>query len=221
MKIAVQTDKECVHRVLKGDLEAFSIMVSRYSPRMLNLALGIVHQREAAEDVVQDAFVKAYEKLGSWRGESSFSTWLYRITYTTAISSIRGQKLVSDDSNAAERTITPTDEDNGWEMTEENIAKMQHALEKLQPLDKTIVTLFYIEDKPVRDVAEICGESESNVKTRLHRARVRLRNLMMNEERNCYQERAGKGGEELFSHRQRPACRVEADAGIVEGDNHL
>lgn len=169
------TDKECVRRVLNGDLECFSHLVGRYSPMMLNLALGIVRQREAAEDVLQDAFVKAYEKLYTYKGTSSFSTWLYRIVYTTAVSSLRDKKeMVADEPSFAQLS----EDDADWTVTEENIARMNRALDMLSPLDRTLVNLFYIEDKPVREICMICGESESNVKTRLHRVRRRMKTLM-------------------------------------------
>ncbi len=157
-------------------VEAFSRMIGEYSPRMLRLALGIVGRRDVAEDVVQDALVKAYERLGTWRGEGALSTWLYRIVYTTAVSSLRGrQDFFDSDKEPHDAT---TDEGGDWEVTEASIARMRGALEQLVPLDRTLVTLFYLEDRSVRDVAVICGESESNVKTRLHRARARLRKIM-------------------------------------------
>lgn len=177
------TDKECVRRVLKGDPESFSLLVRRYSPRMLNLALGIVGGRQAAEDVVQDALVKAYEKLHTWRNDSSLSTWLYRIVYTTAISSLRARKVNFSSPDAL--AGVPDEDDGGreeWEINEQNIARMRRALEMLPPLDRTLINLFYIEDKPVREIGLICAESQSNVKTRLHRARKRL-GILMNEMR--------------------------------------
>ncbi len=180
------TDKETVRsgrsqrKMLQGDLEAFSGLVKEYAPRMLNLALGIVRRRDAAEDVVQDALVKAYEKLGSWRGEGSLSTWLYRIVYTTAVSSLRRPQGFFEAQGIEEARIAANtaEEEGEWGVTEENIAKMRRALERLSPLDRTLVNLFYIEERSVREVATICGESEGNVKTRLYRARGRLRNLM-------------------------------------------
>lgn len=178
---SIPTEREIVHRTLKGDSEAFSGIVRDYSPRMMNLALGIVQGREAAEDVVQDALVKAYEKLGTWRGDSSLSTWLYRIVYTTAVSSLRGPKGFFGDADAADRVAAMPDDEGGWEVTEHNIARMSRALEELPPLDRTMINLFYIEEKPVREVATICGENEGNVKTRLHRARARLKKLMSDE----------------------------------------
>ncbi len=163
-------------RVIRGDMDEFSRLIGEYAPRMLRLAIGIVRRQDAAEDVVQDALVKAYEKFGSWRGDSALSTWLYRIVYTTAVSSLRGRRDFFDSDMAL--CDAPEDDDGDWEVTEANIARMRLALDELAPLDRTLVTLFYLEDRSVRDVAAICGESESNVKPRLHRARVRLRKLM-------------------------------------------
>ncbi len=179
-------DKECVRRILRGDLEEFSRLVTAYAPCMMRLAVGIVQRRDTAEDVVQDALVKAYERLGSWRGESALSTWLYRIVYTTAVSSLRrsGGSGGAGGSGRDFFEMTPslqvatTDDDGDTEVTEDNIARMRRALEQLSPLDRTLVDLFYLEERSVREVAAICGESESNVKTRLHRARLRLRKLM-------------------------------------------
>ncbi|MDR2883026.1 MAG: RNA polymerase sigma factor [Alistipes sp.] len=165
-------------RVLRGDVEAFSRIIEEYSPRMLRLALGIVRRQDAAEDVVQDALVKAYERLGSWRGDSALSTWLYRIVYTTAVSSLRSSGRDILEPGVAMLSDTAADDGGDWEITEASIARMRLALEQLAPLDRTLVTLFHLEDRSVRDVAAICGESESNVKTRLHRARSRLRKLM-------------------------------------------
>ncbi|MDR2890777.1 MAG: RNA polymerase sigma factor [Alistipes sp.] len=179
MKKGNPNDKESVRRVLRGDLEEFSRLVGTHAPRMLRLALGIVRRRDLAEDVVQDALVKAYEKLGSWRGESSLSTWLYRIVYTTALSALRGGGRSFWEASP-ELPDTAGEEDDEWQVTEENIARMRRALELLSPVDRTLVTLFYLEDRSVREVAAICGESEGNVKTRLHRARGRLRVLMVN-----------------------------------------
>jgi RNA polymerase sigma-70 factor (ECF subfamily) len=171
-------DKEIVRRVLRGDLEEFSHLVSEYSPRMMNLALGIVRRRDTAEDVVQEALVKAYEKLGSWRGDSALATWLYRIVYTTAVSSLRRRTDFFE--TAPSLPDTTGEEDGDWQITEHNIARMRRALEELGPLDRTMVNLFYLDEHSIKEVAAICGESEANVKTRLHRARARLRKLMEN-----------------------------------------
>ncbi len=177
MKVS-PNDRERVRRVLRGDLEEFSRLVSTYAPRMLNLAIGIVRRRDVAEDVVQDALVKAYEKLGSWRGESSLSTWLYRIVYTTALSSLRSGRNFFE--TAPEPSGSLADESDDLQLSDENIERMRRALDELAPLDRTLVNLFYLEERSVRDVAAICGVSEANVKTRLHRARGRLKKMMSN-----------------------------------------
>ncbi len=168
-------------------MEQFAKIVHDYSPRLVAFAQGIVGQREAAEDVVQDALVKAFVKRGLWRGEGAMSTWLYRIVYTTAISSLRRRKAVgaADFSASLEASVSASDsaDDEGdWALTDENIDRMRRALEQLGPVDRSLVTLFYIEDRSVRECGQVCSLSEANVKVRLHRARGRLRELMKKEE---------------------------------------
>jgi RNA polymerase sigma-70 factor (ECF subfamily) len=170
------TDRECVRRILRGDVGQFSRLVSAHGPRMMSLAISMLHRRDVAEDVVQEAFVKAYEKLHTWRGDSALSTWLHRIVYTTAVSSMRGPAAMTTTTDLS--ALNEADDDGDWTITEDNIAQMRRAVEMLSPHDCTLVTLFYLEERSVRDVATICGESESNIKTRLHRTRARLKKMM-------------------------------------------
>lgn len=156
-------------------MEQFAQIVHEYSPRLVGLATRIVGSREAAEDVVQDALVKAFRKLKSWRGDGSMSTWLYTIVYREAISAVRRRR---EFSRELPDIVFENDETGDWQITEANIERMQRALEQLPPTDRTLVTLFYMDDKSVRDCALICALSETNVKVRLHRARARLRELM-------------------------------------------
>jgi len=202
MKTTNGAGKGSVGRMKRGDVDEFSRLVGTYTPRMLRLAAGIVRRRDVAEDVVQDALVKAYEHLGSWRGDGSLATWLYRITYTTALDALRrsdrkafecmhdgsgGLSTASGSEDCMSGQISNTlinshiDNDAGgesWSDTEENIVRMRRALDSLPPLDRTLIALFYLEERSVRDVAAICGQSEANVKTRLHRARRRLYELL-------------------------------------------
>lgn len=158
-------------------MEQFAQIVHEYSPRLVGLATRIVGSREAAEDVVQDALVKAFQRRESWRGEGQLSTWLYAIVYRQAISSIRGKKRLG-----IMKELPETASDDAWEeeidLTDENIAKMRRALEQLPEVDRALVGLFHIEDKSVRECAAVCGLSEANVKVRLHRARGKLKELM-------------------------------------------
>jgi RNA polymerase sigma-70 factor (ECF subfamily) len=181
MKTNNEAGSESVRRARHGDAEEFARLAGLHAPRMLSLAVGIVRRRDVAEDVVQDALVKACERIAQWRGESSLSTWLYRITYTTALDALRRSErrpFEQADALAAEGAAGGSEEEGDWQTTEDNIARMRRALDELPPLDRTMVALFYLDERSVRDVAAICGRSEANVKTRLHRARRRLHELM-------------------------------------------
>lgn len=157
-------------------MENFAKIVHDYSPRLIALAQGIVGGRDAAEDVVQDALVKAFRKRESWRGEGSMSTWLYTIVYREAVSAVRRRR---EFSRELPDIVAESDEAREeWEVTEENIGRMRRALELLPPTDRTLVTLFYMDDKSVREIGVICSLSETNVKVRLHRARIKLRELV-------------------------------------------
>lgn len=148
----------------------FSETVERYTPRLLALAYGIVGRREVAEDVVQDALIKAYEHRGAWHGQGSMGTWLYRIVYNTAVSTLRRGDRFFEELPVSMAEF-PEEEDD-------RIPLMLRALDRLSGLDRTLITLFYMEEQSVRDIAAICSLSEANVKTRLHRARKRLYTLI-------------------------------------------
>jgi RNA polymerase sigma-70 factor (ECF subfamily) len=153
-----------------GDEGAFACLVYRYSRKVHQLILRLIGSREDAEELAQDVFMKVFRNLGSFKGECSFSTWIFRIAYNTAISAARKKRPL----------FTPVDE---WvieclpeapEAGDDRIAYLRRAMEALAPGDAAIIMLFYMEDRSVDDIASITGLSTSNVKTRLHRIRKRL-----------------------------------------------
>lgn len=172
---------DIIEKASGGDSGAFGVLVEQYSGQMYALALRICGNREDAEEVTQDAFIKIHENLKKFRGESSFSSWAYRITYNTAISYIRKHKrtryseLYNERVHSEENRGILPEEENGEALTREsNLLRLENAMEKLPPDDKVLILLFYREDKPVREIAGIMDLSENNVKTRLHRIRKRL-----------------------------------------------
>ena len=169
-------DIACVELVLGGDTEAFAILVGRYSGKVFPLIERICGNREDAEELTQDAFVKAYEHLHKFRRESTFSTWIYRIAYNTAISHTRKRHFRmgewQDERMKTDELLFLPEE--GPEEKEEQLQRLEQALEALPPDDRALVLLYYHEDRPVGEIARITGLSESNVKTRLHRIRKRL-----------------------------------------------
>ncbi len=165
---------ELVQRVAAGDTEAFGLVVERYSEPLYNLALRIVRDPALAEDVVQETFVRAYEHLDGFRGASSLSTWLYRIACNRALGECRRRRGMRLD----ERTKSLAGEADAPRYDDETVMRMRRALERLAPEERALVTLFYEEERPVAEIARIVGQTENNVKVKLHRIRRRIRQHM-------------------------------------------
>ncbi|MGD1848120.1 MAG: RNA polymerase sigma factor [Salibacteraceae bacterium] len=170
-------DQVYLQRVLDGDDNAFRFLVDRYQDMAFGLALQLLKNREDAEEVAMDAFAKCYRSLGSFKAESRFSTWLYRIVYNTAISKGRKKKLTVSaiDDRIVEQAPEQDIQSAMAQMQQEERQKyLGLAMEKLHPEDVTLVQLYYLAGRPTDEVAEITGMTVSNVKVRLHRARKKL-----------------------------------------------
>jgi len=165
---------------LEGDRESYAILVDKYKDMAFTLAFRMVNDRTNAEEIVQEAFVKAYTKLGSFRGEAEFSTWFYRIVYNATVSFLRSlKKTWNPDSQCVEEI---TDEAPGYaeiENTEFRKNAVLWAISQLKPVDRTIVTLFYHDEKSLREIGEITGMKEENVKVRLFRSRKTIKVLLL------------------------------------------
>jgi RNA polymerase sigma-70 factor (ECF subfamily) len=167
-----------VRQVLEGDANAFAHVVRLYKDKMYGLALRIVRSPRDAEDLVQDAFVKAYENLHRFRGKSQLSTWLYRITYNAAISFTRKKSIVSAGAGEQALANLPALRQGSDGRHEMQLQQLERALQMLREDDRAIVMLHYLQRCGVAQIAEVVGLSASNVKVRLHRARKKLQELM-------------------------------------------
>lgn len=173
-----------IARILSGKDEEFSYFLDTYGQQVFALIVRMVSSPEYAEELTQDTFLKAYQHLGSFTGASSFSTWIYRIAYNTALSALRKKKeevLVIDDRQWEQVSETEIDEALD-EDSEERIARLHAALEKLTPEERAIITFFYEEEKGIDEIAHILEQSVSNVKVKLHRIRKKLYVLINQEE---------------------------------------
>lgn len=165
-------ENQRIQQVLSGNTSAFAHFVESYQDMAITIAYRICGNMQDAEDVVQDSFVKAYKNLRSFRLDSKFSTWFYRIVYNTAVTSTKSQMwLTSRESPLDEGFQVGTDSlEKQIEETErdEIVAEI---MEKLPKGDALLLTLYYLEDNPVKEIAKITGLNESNVKVKLFRAR--------------------------------------------------
>jgi len=170
-------DNHYINEVIAGNTASFAVLVDRHKDLVFTIAMNITKNREDAEEVAQDAFLKAYQKLAGFRKESSFQTWLYRIAYNEAISKTRKNKVkLLDLEEEATGNIPDEEMDENFAGLDEREQKLVTAkiLDKLPEIDRAIVTLFYLDSHPVTEICEVTGLGESNVKVRLHRVRKKF-----------------------------------------------
>ena len=169
-------DKIYIQRVLDGETSSYTHLVNKYKDMVFTVCYRVVKQREDAEDMAQMTFIKAFDKLHSFNGDSKFSTWIYTIAYRTAISKTKLTKLASTDDTLYVESST---EDQFPQLEElkhqEQQLYVQKAIDELREIDGVIITLFYIDESSIQEIVAITGLSESNVKVKLHRARKQLK----------------------------------------------
>lgn len=175
-------DIHIIKEVLGGKSEQFEHILNRYSGQVFNLISHIVPCKEDAEELTQDVFIKVFRLLSTFKEESSFSTWIYRIATNTALSAARKMKhdtLHLDDaaySNIPEEIIDEALDND----SEERLQRLSDAIEMLCADERALITLYYINEKPIAEVASVLGLTASNVKIKLHRTRKKLY-LIMND----------------------------------------
>lgn len=173
-------DETTIDKVLNGDRNAYALLVDKYKDRVFSLVVGIVRNREVAEELAQDVFVKVYTSLKKFRKESSFSSWLYRIAYNTAISETRKKKYKVQpyEEYLDKTTLWQLDEADFVETNEERHQLLERALKTIAPEEKLILMLYYFEEKSVDEISRAAGLSRSNVKVKLFRLRNKLKEVM-------------------------------------------
>jgi RNA polymerase sigma-70 factor (ECF subfamily) len=175
-------ERDWIARAQAGSEEAFRMLVDLNRDRAYRLALRIVRRQEDAEEVAQDAFVRAWNGLGGYRGDARFSTWLHRIVVRRALdraSVLKGRAARETEVDEASSIAAPAHGPDAEARA--NAARLERLLVKLSPSQRAAVTLFYYEDRSVEDVANLLSMPENTVKTHLSRARVALRQAWLEE----------------------------------------
>lgn len=173
------SDIELIQDTLNGDQSAYAALVKRHQRLVFTLAMRFVKNREDAEEVAQDCFVKAYRSLHSFQQQSKFSTWLYTIVYTTAMTLLR-KKRVDTSSIDDEATYIQIENKPGGadEHNAENKSRsfyLNKAIDELMPDDATVITLFYKGEQSLEEISKVMGMETNTVKVKLFRARQRLK----------------------------------------------
>ena len=176
------TDTEIISRVLGGDQQGFAALVERYQNYVFTLVLRFTDNREDAEEISQDIFVKAYRCLADFRGASKFSTWLYTIVRTSCISFLRKKKLetISLDNEMNKLQIEGPESSFKANLVEGKSRRsmVNESIQMLSPDDAQIITLFYKAEQSLEEIGSILSMEPNTIKVRLHRARHRLKEKM-------------------------------------------
>lgn len=180
---AQEDDIAIIQMVLQGRQQAFATLVARYQGYVFTIVMRHVNNRELAEELAQDVFVKAYKALASFKGNSKFSTWLYTITHNTCLSHLRKKE---------DETMFPGDEKMqiwaegqsdarhpGTQLEQKTQQQLvNEAVQQLPESDGELITLFYKAEQSVEEISVITGLTTSNVKVKLLRARQKLKDIL-------------------------------------------
>lgn len=172
-------DVDIIQSVLQGNKAAFAVLVDRYQSYVFTIVNRLIAVREEAEDVSQEVFVKAYLSLAGFKGTSKFSTWLYTIAHTTAISHLRKSRpdvVFADESTMAAIT------DNNFTYHQPQYNSLRTAVNSciklLPPDDAEIITLFYLAEQSIEEISTIMRMEPNTAKVKLHRARQKLKDIV-------------------------------------------
>lgn len=171
-------DIAIIERILHGDRTAYHELVKRHKDFAFTIAYRILNQREDAEEVAQDAFLRAFGALKEFQRTAKFTTWFYRIVFNSALEAKRKQKVIFDDIELEAEEISSTDDQWHSLQKQEQAAQIQKALTHLSTDDVTMITLFYLKEHSLEEIAQITDIKEETIKVKLHRARKRLAEML-------------------------------------------
>lgn len=187
----VPNEEYHIERVLKGDTNAYALLVEYYKDLIFTICFRITKNAEDAEECAQDTFLKAFRNLQSFRQEAKFSTWIFRIAYNTAISKTRKVKV--DHASTDERAVLNL----SFEDTESGLSNLggderklyiQKALAELSAEDANLIQLYYYNELSLAEIHEVTGIEVSNIKVKLHRARKKMQDILQRMLKNELEE---------------------------------
>jgi RNA polymerase sigma-70 factor (ECF subfamily) len=167
--------------VLEGNVSKFSYFIEKYKGMAFSIAFRIVDNREDAEEIVQDAFLKAFRSLDKFRKDSKFSTWFYRIVVNSSLSRARSKRPESsslDEDDIADVVIESVESAYRSLDLSEQKKFIHHALEGLNVEGRLLLTLFYLNENSIDEITEITGITQENVKMKLYRARNKMYTIL-------------------------------------------
>ena len=168
-------DLQLIASLKQGNDHAFGLLVNKYKDMVFSVCVRITEDYHLAEEAAQDSFMKVYQQHARFKGSSKFSTWLYRIAINTSYNKIRQRKPV-EHIDMSEEDLHEVSIDNGFEqmLKADRLKSINLALDQLDKLDALILSLFYLEEYSLEELAEVTELTKANIKVKLHRGRKKL-----------------------------------------------
>lgn len=175
--MTINDDNILIEAINNGDTRAYAKLVNRYKDLVYTLALRMLKNKEEAEEVSQDTFIKVFKSLNKFKGDSKFSTWIYRVTYNSCLDNIKKNKKYHNDVAIDEYTFNKLDTlDNALDhiIKEEKSVLIKNCINKLPEDSSALLTLFYFEELSLDEISQIIHVEPNTVKVKLFRARKKL-----------------------------------------------
>ncbi len=179
-----QDDQKYITMTLAGDMNAFAILIDRYKNMVYTLCLRMMKTTEDAEEIAQDVFLKAFQKLSTFKGTSKFSTWIYSITYHRCLDALsRKRKQPTHYAAEINEEITEEKVSSILEVIEakELRGQLEACIQQLKEEDTFLVTLYYLEEQSLEEIAAVTGMTKNHVKVKIFRARKKLYTIMVKQ----------------------------------------
>lgn len=181
------TDQEIIDSVLKGNVNDYSLLIDKYKHRAFSLLMNMLKNKMDAEEALQDSFIKAFHSLNTFRGDSQFSTWLYKIVFNTGITIVSAQKRkIEMQMNSLDDINYLKDEDNEvYSISENKKQYLLNMVDKLPIRNSLVLILYYIDNLSIKEISKVLDLTLVNSKVLLHRSRNLLKDLLI---QHNYQE---------------------------------
>jgi RNA polymerase sigma-70 factor (ECF subfamily) len=176
-----QSDLDYINKIVDGDTSAFAILVDRYKDLVFTLAYKMLKNREEAEEIAQDTFIKIYKSAGKFKGDSKFSTWVYKVTYNTCLDYLkkkkRGINITYIEDFDLQQLKTLDKISNAIDEKEKN-QLIHDCLNVLPSEEAFLLTLFYFEQQSTDEIAKVMDTNANNIKIKLYRTRKKMALLL-------------------------------------------
>jgi RNA polymerase sigma-70 factor (ECF subfamily) len=181
------SDQEVIESVKKGNHSDYAILVDRYKNKAFSMLTRMLKNRMEAEEVLQDCFLKAFNGLNNFKGDSKFSTWFYKIVYNSALSrlSIQKRKIEMEMSSVEDHFDLISKNDFNSSEQKDLSLYIKEMINKLPVNYASVISMFYLENFSCEEISEVMGTSINNVKVMLHRSRSALKDILI---KNNYTE---------------------------------